>query len=71
MTPAMAARKLPHVSADMESSRAPDSGQARLEALGYKQQLRRSFGFRSSFGASLTLMSCIMGITGALIPPLQ
>ncbi len=45
-----------------------DSGQSRLEKLGYKQELRRSFGFRSSCCASVTVMSCITSISGVCMP---
>ena len=61
----MADRKLPHMSTDVEGIGNLDSGRLRLEALGFKQELRRTMGFRSSFCASLSLMSSIMGITGA------
>ncbi|BDA41316.1 Amino-acid permease BAT1 [Coccomyxa sp. Obi] len=43
-----------------------DSGQARLEALGYKQELKRSWGTMASFSCSFALMSCIMCITGGI-----
>ncbi|KAK9909069.1 hypothetical protein WJX75_006719 [Coccomyxa subellipsoidea] len=51
---------------DVESHAAVDSGQLRLEALAYKQQLRRTMSFTSSFCASLTLMSGIMGVTASV-----
>ena len=41
-----------------------DSGQARLHALGYRQELRRSFGAFTSFAVSLVLMANSSGITG-------
>lgn len=50
---------------DLEGRQVKDSGQARLEALGYKQELRRKWGTTSSFSCSFALMSCIMCITGA------
>ena len=53
---------------DLESSAPTDSGQARLEALGYKQELKRTWGTLASFSTSFALMSCIMCITGACCP---
>ncbi|BDA41268.1 Amino-acid permease BAT1 [Coccomyxa sp. Obi] len=53
------------MSIDVES-RVVDSGQSRLEELGYKQELRRTFGFRSSCCASITVMSCITSISASL-----
>ncbi len=50
---------------DVERAGPVDSGQARLEALGYKQELRRTWGMLASFSCSFALMSCIMCITGA------
>ena len=41
-----------------------DSGQARLQAMGYRQELRRSFGPLTSFATSLVLMANSGGITG-------
>ncbi|EIE25063.1 amino acid transporter [Coccomyxa subellipsoidea C-169] len=51
---------------DLERAGPVDSGQARLEALGYKQELRRTWGTMASFSCSFALMSCIMCITGGL-----
>lgn len=42
-----------------------DSGQARLEALGYRQELHRKFTMYGSFATSLVLMANTSGITGA------
>lgn len=41
-----------------------DSGQARLEQLGYSQELDRKFGMLSSFSASFSLCSFMFGIVG-------
>jgi len=41
-----------------------DSGQARLEALGYKQELSRRLGLCSSVASSFATMAYMMGITG-------
>lgn len=50
---------------DMElQSALLDSGQARLEQMGYKQELDRKFDMFSSFSASFSLMSFMMGVTG-------
>ncbi|BDA41309.1 Amino-acid permease BAT1 [Coccomyxa sp. Obi] len=43
-----------------------DTGQIRLEELGYKQEMSRRFGVISSSSASFSLMSFMTGITGAL-----
>lgn len=43
-----------------------DSGEARLEALGYRQELHRKFNMYDSFAVSVVLMCNIGGITGAL-----
>ena len=40
-----------------------DSGEARLHALGYKQELRREFGLLSSTCSSLAFMAFSSGIT--------
>ena len=42
-----------------------DSGQARLQGLGYKQELQRKFGLFASFSSSLALMAYSSGLTGA------
>ena len=42
-----------------------DSGEARLRELGYKQELRREWGFIASFSGSLGFMAFTTGITGA------
>lgn len=41
-----------------------DSGEARLHSLGYKQELRREFGFLTSTCSSLGLMAFSSGLTG-------
>lgn len=41
-----------------------DSGQLRLEELGYKQELSRRFGVLSSSCACFSLMSFMTGISG-------
>ncbi|KAK9902713.1 hypothetical protein WJX75_003543 [Coccomyxa subellipsoidea] len=41
-----------------------DSGEARLHLLGYKQELRREFGFLTSTCSSLGLMAFSSGLTG-------
>lgn len=46
---------------------ASDSGQARLEVLGYRQELHRKFSTYTSFASSLVLMANTSGITGALL----
>ncbi|KAK9909174.1 hypothetical protein WJX75_008248 [Coccomyxa subellipsoidea] len=43
-----------------------DSGEARLEALGYRQELHRKFNMYDSFAVSVVLMCNIGGITGFL-----
>lgn len=48
-----------------------DSGQARLQALGYRQELRRLFGVFASFATGLVFMGNCGGITGAPINPSQ
>ena len=45
---------------------ASDSGQARLEILGYRQELHRKFTMYTSFASSLVLMANTSGITGAV-----
>ena len=45
-----------------------DSGEARLHSLGYKQELKREFGFLTSTCASLGLMAFSSGLTGATLP---
>lgn len=44
---------------------AADSGQERLEILGYRQELHRKFSMYTSFASSLVLMANTSGITGA------
>ena len=41
-----------------------DSGQVRLEELGYKQELRREFGLLTSVAVGCSVMSFLLGITG-------
>lgn len=48
----------------LEPRAAADSGQARLHALGYRQELRRVFGPVTSFSTSLVLMAVTAPITG-------
>ena len=43
-----------------------DSGQARLHALGYRQELRRTFGVFASFATGLVLMGNCGSITGVI-----
>ncbi|KAK9908831.1 hypothetical protein WJX75_003486 [Coccomyxa subellipsoidea] len=43
-----------------------DSGQLRLQELGYRQELRREFGLLSSTAAGFAVMSYLLGITGGL-----
>jgi hypothetical protein len=50
----------------MEPGALLDSGQARLQGLGYKQELQRKFGLFASFSSSLALMAYSSGLTGAL-----
>ncbi|CAL8461967.1 g1498 [Coccomyxa elongata] len=45
---------------------AKDTGQARLEELGYKQELNRRLGLVSSVASSFATMAFMMGITGSL-----
>ena len=45
-------------------SQEKDSGQARLEALGYQQVLSRRFGLLSSAGSSFAVTSYMMSLTG-------
>ncbi|KAK9908694.1 hypothetical protein WJX75_001534 [Coccomyxa subellipsoidea] len=49
-----------------QPSASVDSGQARLEALGYRQELHRKFTMYGSFATSLVLMANTSGITGFL-----
>jgi hypothetical protein len=51
--------------ADSEPGTSMDSGQARLHALGYRQELRRTFNAFTSFACGLALMANSSGITGA------
>ena len=41
-----------------------DSGEQRLQALGYKQALRRKFTLVSNTAISLSIISTLLGITG-------
>ncbi len=41
-----------------------DSGQVRLEELGYKQELQREFGLLTSLAVGCSVMSFLLGITG-------
>ena len=50
--------------ADSEPGTIMDSGQARLHALGYRQELRRTFNAFTSFACGLALMANSSGITG-------
>ncbi|CAL8465981.1 g5517 [Coccomyxa elongata] len=43
-----------------------DSGQVRLEELGYKQELQREFGLLTSVAVGCSVMSFLLGITGAI-----
>jgi hypothetical protein len=45
-----------------------DSGQVRLEELGYKQELSRRLGLLSSVASSFATIAYMMGITGILHP---
>lgn len=49
---------------DSAGMEVPDSGQVRLEALGYRQELHRRFNMYTSFASSLVLMANTSGITG-------
>lgn len=42
-----------------------DSGEERLKALGYKQELRRDFTLVSNTAISFSIISTLLGITGA------
>ena len=49
-----------------------DSGEARLKALGYKQELKRDFTLVSNTAISFSIISTLLGITGdSLDIPLQ
>jgi hypothetical protein len=49
-----------------------DSGEARLKALGYKQELKRDFTLVSNTAISFSIISTLLGITGdGLSNPLQ
>ena len=49
-----------------------DSGEARLKALGYKQELKRDFTLASNTAISFSIISILLGITGdSLSTPLQ
>lgn len=41
-----------------------DSGEERLKALGYKQELRRDFTLVSNTAISFSIISTLLGITG-------
>ena len=41
-----------------------DSGEARLKALGYKQELKRDFTLVSNTAISFSIISTLLGITG-------
>ena len=41
-----------------------DSGQVRLEELGYKQELQREFGLLTSVAVGCSVMSFLLGVTG-------
>ncbi|CAL5228608.1 g11771 [Coccomyxa viridis] len=43
-----------------------DSGEARLKALGYKQELKRDFTLVSNAAISFSIISTLLGITGSL-----
>lgn len=43
-----------------------DSGEARLKALGYKQELKRDFTLASNTAISFSIISTLLGITGSL-----
>ena len=47
---------------------AKDSGQIRLEELGYKQELSRRLGLISSVASSFATIAYMMGITGQRSP---
>ena len=62
--PPQPALSLPGEGGEMERAGELDSGQRVLQALGYKQELRREFGFFASFSSSLALMAYSSGLTG-------
>ena len=45
-----------------------DSGEARLKALGYKQELKRDFTLVSNTAISFSIISTLLGITGICRP---
>jgi hypothetical protein len=45
-----------------------DSGEQRLKALGYKQELRRDFTLLSNTAISFSIISTLLGITGGMLP---
>jgi hypothetical protein len=45
-----------------------DSGELRLQTLGYKQELRREFSLFSSISCSIALMAFSSGLTGLSVP---
>lgn len=45
-----------------------DSGELRLEMLGYQQELRRDFGLFTSLCSSVSLMAFSSGLTGTHTP---
>ncbi|CAM6112112.1 unnamed protein product [Calypogeia fissa] len=47
----------------LEEDKAKDTGQARLEALGYKQELNRNLSLVSNFAFSFSIISVLTGIT--------
>lgn len=59
--------KLPDV-ITADSTSAVDSGERKLAALGYTQQLSRGFTTFTNFAVSFSIISILTGITGTLFP---
>jgi hypothetical protein len=51
----------------MQSNKKMDSGEERLKALGYKQELRRDFTLVSNTAISFSIISTLLGVTGACL----
>lgn len=51
----------------MQSNNKMDSGEERLKALGYKQELRRDFTLVSNTAISFSIISTLLGVTGACL----
>ena len=55
------------VSSGISGSTSIDSGERKLAALGYTQQLNRGFNTFTNFAVSFSIISIVTGITGGLL----